>query len=75
MGVGPRPLPPTVRFQPLEAHKSTSKGFRTLNSTMLAITQFQAIDTHRFTRLKILKRQIFHADEGALPLRPPLIPI
>ena len=75
MGVGPRPPPPTVRFQPLEAHKSTSKGFRTLNSTMLAITQFQAIDTHRFTRLKILKRQIFHADEGALPLRPPLIPI
>ena len=33
---------------------------------MLTITQFQAIDTHRFTCSKILKRQIFHADDGAL---------
>ena len=39
---------------------------------MLAITQFQDVDSPRFTHLKILKCQIFHADEGALP---PVIPI
>ena len=41
---------------------------------MLAITQFQAIDTHRFTRSKILKCQIFHADQGALPPATPINP-
>ena len=41
---------------------------------MLAITQFQAIDTHRFTRSKILKCQIFHANQGALPPATPINP-
>ena len=39
---------------------------------MLAITQFQDVDSPRFMRSKILKRQIFHADQGALP---PVIPV
>ena len=39
----------------------------TLSSTILAITQFQAVDTPRFTRSKILKCEILHMDEGALP--------
>ena len=41
---------------------------------MLAITQFQAIDTHRFTCSKILKCQIFHADQGALAPVTPINP-
>ena len=44
----------------------------TLSSTMLAITQFQALDTPRFTCSKILKCEILHMDKGALP---PTIPI
>ena len=46
----------------------------TLSSTMLAITQFQAVDTPRFTRLKILKCEILHMDEGALPPMTPISP-
>ena len=38
----------------------------TLSSTMLAITQFQAVDTPRFTCSKILKCEILHMDEGAV---------
>ena len=39
----------------------------TLSSTILAITQFQAVDTPRFTRSTILNCEILHMDEGALP--------
>ena len=44
----------------------------TLSSTMLAITQFQAVDTPRFTCLEILKCEILHMDEGALPPTSPV---
>ena len=46
----------------------------TLYSTMLAITQFQAVDTLRFTPSKNLKCEILHMDEGALPPATPVNP-
>ena len=46
----------------------------TLYSTMLAITQFQAVDTPRFTPSKNLKCEILHMDEGALPPATPVNP-
>ena len=46
----------------------------TLSSTILAITQFQAVDTPRFTHSKILKCEILHLDEGALPSTTPINP-
>ena len=48
--------------------------FSTLSSTMLAITQFQAVDTPRFTHSKILKCEILHMDKGALPPTTPVNP-
>ena len=50
------------------------KHISTLSSTMLAITQLQAVDTPRFTRSKILKCEILHMDEGALPPMTPVNP-
>ena len=46
----------------------------TLYSTMLAITQFQAVDTPRFTPSKNLKCEILYMDEGALPPATPVNP-
>ena len=46
----------------------------TLSSTMLAITQFQAVDTPIFQRSKILKCEILHMDEGVLPPTTPVNP-
>ena len=46
----------------------------TLYSTMLAITQFQAVDTPRFTPSKNLKCEILHMDEGVLPPATPVNP-
>ena len=45
-----------------------------LSSTMLAITQFPAVDTPRFTDSKNLKCEILHMDEGALPPVTPVNP-
>ena len=46
----------------------------TMSSTMLAITQFQVVDTPRFTHSMTLKCEILHIDEGALPPTTPINP-